>query len=214
MPIAIIGSLIACTVLYIVVSAIATGVVPYADLDVPAPIAKVADYTGLGFFGAFIKIGAIAGLTSVILVQLLGQSRIFYSMSRDGLLPPFIRRVHPRFRTPYITSIVTGLAVSIPAAILPVRDAAKLVSIGTLLAFVIVCCGVLVLRIREPNLPRPFKTPLVWFVAPMGALSSGYLMAYLDKETWLRLLIWLVIGLAIYFFYSRSHSRLAAGSGT
>ena len=209
MPIAIIGSLIACTLLYIIVSAIATGVVPYTELDVPAPIAKVADYTGLGFFGAFIKIGAIAGLTSVILVQLLGQSRIFYSMSRDGLLPPFIRRVHPRFRTPYITSIITGAAVSIPAAILPVRDAAKLVSIGTLLAFVIVSLGVLVLRIREPNLPRPFKTPFVWFVAPMGALSSAYLMYYLDKETWLRLLIWLVIGLTIYFFYSRTHSRLA-----
>jgi basic amino acid/polyamine antiporter, APA family len=197
--------------LYIVVSAIATGVVPYTELDVPAPIAKVADYTGLGFFGAFIKIGAIAGLTSVILVQLLGQSRIFYSMSRDGLLPPFIRRVHPRFRTPYITSVVTGLAVAIPAAILPVRDAAKLVSIGTLLAFVIVCVGVLVLRIREPNLPRPFKTPFVWFVSPAGALSAAYLMYFLDKETWIRLLVWLAIGLAIYFLYSRTHSRLATG---
>jgi APA family basic amino acid/polyamine antiporter len=133
-------------------------------------------------------------------------------MSRDGLLPPFIRRVHPRFRTPYITSVITGVAVAIPAAILPVRDAAKLVSIGTLLAFVIVCCGVLVLRIREPNLHRPFKTPLVWFVAPMGALSSAYLMAYLDKETWFRLVIWLVIGLAIFFVYSRRHSQLAASS--
>src|ERR687894_1631610 len=209
MPIAIIGALVACTLLYIIVSAIATGVVPYTELDVPAPIATVADRTGLGFFGAFIKIGAIAGLTSVILVQLLGQSRIFYSMSRDGLLPPFIRKVHPRFRTPYITSIVTGLAVAIPAAILPVRDAAKLVSIGTLFAFVIVCTGVLVLRIREPNLRRPFKTPFVWFVAPAGALSAAYLMAYLDMQTWIRLLIWLGIGLAIYFLYSRSHSVLA-----
>src|SRR5688572_30606283 len=208
MPIAIIGSLVACTVLYIVVSAIATGVVPYTQLDVPAPIAKVADYTGLGFFGAFIKIGAIAGLTSVILVQLLGQSRIFYSMSRDGLLPPFIRRVHPRFRTPYITSVVTGVAVAIPAAILPVRDAAKLVSIGTLLAFVIVCCGVLVLRIREPNLPRPLKTPFVRFVAPMGALSAAYLVFYLAMETWIRLLIWLAIGLTTYFLYGRIHSNL------
>jgi basic amino acid/polyamine antiporter, APA family len=209
MPIAIIGSLVVCTVLYIVVSAIATGVVPYAQLDVPAPIAKVADYTGLGFFGSFIKIGAIAGLTSVILVQLLGQSRVFYSMSRDGLLPPFVQKIHPRFRTPYITSIVTGLAVAIPAAILPVRDAAKLVSIGTLLAFVIVCAGVLVLRIREPNLPRPFKTPFVWFVAPMGVLSAAYLMFYLDLQTWIRLLIWLAVGLAIYFLYSRTHSVLA-----
>jgi basic amino acid/polyamine antiporter, APA family len=159
-----------------------------------------------------IKLGAIAGLTSVILVQLLGQSRVFYSMSRDGLLPPFVRRIHPRFRTPYITSVVTGLAVAIPAAILPVRDAAKLVSIGTLLAFVIVCTGILVLRIREPNLPRPFKTPLVWFVAPMGALSAAYLMFYLDKETWFRLIIWLAIGLAIYFLYSRKHSVLERGT--
>jgi basic amino acid/polyamine antiporter, APA family len=213
MPIAIIGALVACTLLYIIVAAIATGVVPYTELDVPAPIATVADRTGLGFFGAFIKIGAIAGLTSVILVQLLGQSRIFYSMSRDGLLPPFVRKVHPRFRTPYITSILTGLAVAIPAAILPVRDAAKLVSIGTLFAFVIVCTGVLVLRIREPNLRRPFKTPFVWFVAPAGALSAAYLMAYLDMQTWIRLLIWLAIGLAIYFLYSRTHSVLARNRG-
>jgi APA family basic amino acid/polyamine antiporter len=212
MPIGIIGSLIVCTVLYIVVSAIATGVVPYALLDVPAPIAKVADHVGLGVLSSLIKLGAIAGLSSVILVQLLGQSRVFYSMSRDGLLPPFVRRIHPRFRTPYITSVVTGLAVAIPAAILPVRDAAKLVSIGTLLAFLIVCSGVLVLRIREPNLPRPFKTPFVWFVAPAGALSAAYLMFYLDIETWLRLLLWLAIGLAIYFLYSRTHSRLAVGS--
>src|SRR2546423_1706602 len=199
MPIGIIGSLVICTVLYVVVSAIATGVVPYAQLDVPAPIAKVADYAGLGVISSLIKLGAIAGLTSVILVQLLGQSRVFYSMSRDGLLPPFVRRIHPRFRTPYITSVVTGIAVAIPAALLPVRDAAKLVSIGTLLAFVIVCSGILVLRIREPNLPRPFKTPLVWFVAPMGTLSAAYLMLHLDQETWLRLVVWFLIGLAIYF---------------
>jgi APA family basic amino acid/polyamine antiporter len=210
MPIGIIGSLIICTILYIVVAAIATGVMPYTQLDVPDPIARVADYAGLGVFSSLIKMGAIAGLTSVILVQLLGQSRVFYSMSRDGLLPAFVQKIHPRFRTPYITSIVTGLAVAIPAAILPVRDAAKLVSIGTLLAFVIVCSGVLVLRIREPNLPRPFKTPFVWFVAPMGALSAAYLMFYLDVQTWIRLLVWLGIGLAIYFLYSRTHSALAA----
>ena len=212
MPIGILGSLVICTVLYIVVAAIATGVMPYTQLDVPDPIARVADYAGLGVFASLIKLGAIAGLTSVILVQLLGQSRVFYSMSRDGLLPPFVRRIHPRFRTPYITSVVTGLAVAIPAALLPVRDAAKLVSIGTLLAFVIVSVGVLVLRIREPDLPRPFKTPFVWFVAPMGALSAAYLMFYLDKETWLRLVVWLVIGLAIFFLYSRKHSRLASSS--
>ena len=209
MPIGIIGSLIVCTVLYIAVAAIATGVVPYRELDVPDPIAKVADYAGLGFFASLIKLGAIAGLTSVILVQLLGQSRVFYSMSRDGLLPPFVQTIHPRFRTPYITSIVTGLAVAIPAGLLPVRDAAKLVSIGTLLAFVIVSIGVLVLRVREPELPRPFKTPMIWFVAPMGAISAAYLMFYLDKETWIRLLVWLLIGFVIYFAYGRKHSRVA-----
>jgi APA family basic amino acid/polyamine antiporter len=211
MPIGIIGSLIICTVLYIIVAAIATGVVPYSQLDVPDPIAKVADVAGLGIFASLIKLGAIAGLSSVILVQLLGQSRVFYSMSRDGLLPPFVQKIHPRFRTPYITSIATGLAVALPAAILPVRDAAKLVSIGTLLAFVIVCIGVLVLRIREPNLHRPFKAPFIWFVAPAGALSAAYLMFYLDAETWIRLLVWLGIGFAIYFLYSRKHSRLARG---
>jgi APA family basic amino acid/polyamine antiporter len=210
MPIGIIGSLIICTVLYIVVAAIATGVMPYTQLDVPDPIARVADYAGLGIFSSLIKMGAIAGLTSVILVQLLGQSRVFYSMSRDGLLPPFVQKIHARFRTPYITSIVTGLAVAIPAAILPVRDAAKLVSIGTLLAFVLVCTGVLILRIREPNLKRPFKTPFVWFVAPMGALSAAYLMFYLDLQTWIRLLVWLAIGLTIYFLYGRKHSNLEA----
>jgi APA family basic amino acid/polyamine antiporter len=209
MPIGIIGSLVVCTVLYIVVAGIATGVTPYRLLDVPDPIAKVADYAGLGVFSSIIKLGAIAGLTSVILVQLLGQSRVFYSMSRDGLLPPVVRRIHPRFRTPYITSILTGLAVAVPAGLLPVRDAAKLVSIGTLLAFVIVSIGVLVLRIREPELPRPFRTPLVWVVSPLGALSALYLMVYLDIETWIRLVVWLLIGLAIYFLYSRHHAKVA-----
>ena len=210
MPIGIIGSLLVCTILYIVVAAIETGVLPYTQLDVPDPIAKVADAAGLGWISSLIKLGAIAGLTSVILVQLLGQSRVFYSMSRDGLLPPFVNRIHPRFRTPWITSIVTGIAVAIPAAILPVRDAAKLVSIGTLLAFIIVSIGIIVLRVREPDLPRPFRTPLVWFVAPAGALSAAYLMFYLDIETWIRLLVWLAIGLTIYFLYGRHHARVAS----
>ena len=209
MPIGIIGSLIVCTILYIIVAAIATGVLPYTQLDVPDPIAKVADAAGLGWVSSLIKLGAIAGLTSVILVQLLGQSRVFYSMRRDGLLPPFVNKVHPRFRTPWITSILTGVAVAIPAGILPVRDAAKLVSIGTLLAFVIVSIGILVLRIREPELERPFRTPIVWFVAPMGAISALYLMSSLDIETWIRLVVWLAIGLTIYFLYGRHHARVA-----
>jgi APA family basic amino acid/polyamine antiporter len=145
----------------------------------------------------------------VILVMLLGQSRVFYSMSRDGLLWPFINRVHPRFQTPYITSIVTGIAVAIFAAILPIRDAASLVSIGTLLAFVIVSIGVLVLRVREPNLPRVFKTPAVFVVAPLGAFSAAYLMISLPLVTWVRLAIWFVIGMGVYFGYGMQHSKLA-----
>ncbi len=213
MPIGIIGSLIVCTVLYIVVSGIATGVVPYRELDVPDPIALVADRAGLGWFSTLIKIGAIAGLSSVILVMLLGQARVFYSMSADGLLPPWVNKIHPRFRTPWITQIVTGIAVVIFAGLLTVREAGALVSIGTLLAFVIVSVGILVLRIRQPDLPRPFKTPAVWVVAPLGALSSFYLMYFLPWPTWRRLFVWLAIGLVIYFLYGRTHSRLARRPG-
>jgi APA family basic amino acid/polyamine antiporter len=213
MPIGIIGSLLICTVLYIIVAAIATGVVHYKELDVPDPIAFAADKAGMGkWMKGLIKVGAIAGLSSVILVMLLGQSRVFWAMSRDGLLPPFINRVHPRFKTPWITSIVTGVVVAIFSAVFTVREAGSLVSIGTLLAFVIVSVGVLVLRIREPNLPRVFKTPAVWLVAPLGALSAIYLMIFLSGKTWLRLIIWLAIGLAIYFLYGMHRSKLATQS--
>src|SRR5256714_1333230 len=208
MPIGIIGSLLICTVLYILVSGIATGVVPYRELNVPDPIAVAADRAGLGWMATLIKLGAIAGLSSVILVMLLGQSRVFYSMARDGLLPPFVNRVHPKFQTPYIPSIVTGIVVAFFAAILPIRDAASLVSIGTLLAFVIVSIGILVLRKREPNLPRAFRTPAVWAVAPLGALSALYLMASLSRRTWERLIIWFIIGMVVYFAYGVRHSRL------
>jgi APA family basic amino acid/polyamine antiporter len=208
MPIGIIASLLVCTVLYIIVAAVATGVVPYAELNVPDPIAMVADRAGLGWIATFIKLGAIAGLSSVILVMLLGQSRIFYTMSKDGLLPPFIGKVHPRFKTPWVTSIVTGIAVAMPAGFLTVREAGSLVSIGTLLAFVIVAFAVMVLRWREPNLHRPFKTPLVWVVAPLSAASAFYLMYFLPWRTWERLLIWLAIGLVIYFLYGVRNSVL------
>jgi basic amino acid/polyamine antiporter, APA family len=208
MPIGIIGSLLICTILYILVSGIATGVMPYTELNVPDPIAVVADRAGLGWISTFIKLGAIAGLSSVILVMLLGQSRVFYSMARDGLLPDWVNKVHPRFQTPWVTSIVTGLAVAIPAGWFTVREAGSLVSIGTLLAFVIVSIGILVLRLREPELPRPFKAPVVWFTALAGAGSALYLMVSLPWRTWERLIIWFVIGLVLYATFGYRHSRL------
>ncbi len=209
MPIGIIGSLLICTILYILVSAIATGVVPYRELDVPDPIAVAADRAGMKWMAELIKLGAIAGLSSVILVMMLGQTRVLWTMSRDGLLPPFVSRVHPRFQTPWIVTIITGIFVAIFSAVFTVREAGSLCSIGTLLAFVIVSLAVLVLRVREPDLPRAFKTPLVWFVAPMGALSALYLMVSLPWTTWVRLLAWFLIGMLVYFAYSRYHSRLA-----
>ncbi|HEY3862926.1 MAG TPA: amino acid permease [Verrucomicrobiae bacterium] len=209
MPIGIIGSLLVCTVLYILVSGIATGIVPYQQLDVPDPIALAADHAGLGWMARVIKLGAIAGLSSVILVMMLGQSRVFYSMARDGLLPPIISRVHPRFQTPWLGTIITGICVAIFSAIFTVRDAGNLCSIGTLLAFVIVSVGVLVLRLRQPQLPRPFKTPWIWATAPLGALSALGLMAGLPKQTWIRLIVWFVIGMAVYIPYGISHSKLA-----
>ena len=211
MPIGIIGSLLICTLLYIVVSAIATGVVPYQELNVPDPIALVADRAGLGWMSTFIKMGAIAGLSSVILVMLMGQSRIFWTMSNDGLLPQFVNKVHPRFQTPWITSIITGVVVAFFAGLLNVREAASLVSIGTLLAFVIVAVGVLVLRVREPELERPFKAPFVWFVAPAGALSALYLMSALPLHTWERLIIWFALGMIVYFAYGIRKSKLREG---
>src|SRR5213083_470068 len=210
MPIGIIGSLLICTVLYILVSGVATGIMSYHDLNVPDPIAVAADHAGLGWMSSLIKLGAIAGLSSVILVMLLGQSRVFYSMARDGLMPQFVNKIHPRFQTPYLTSIVTGIGVAFVSALLTVREAGNLVSIGTLLAFVIVSIGVVVLRVREPNLPRAFKTPAVFIVAPLGALSAAYLMVSLPWTTWRRLIIWFVFGMVIYFLYGMRHSKLAS----
>jgi basic amino acid/polyamine antiporter, APA family len=209
MPIGIIGSLLICTVLYIAVAGIATGIVPYRELDVPDPIAKAADHAGLGWMASLIKLGAIAGLSSVILVMLLGQSRIFWTMSKDGLLPKFVSSVHPKFRTPWLTTIFTGLIVAIFSALFTVREAGSLVSIGTLLAFVIVSIGVLVLRVREPHLPRRFKTPCVWLVAPLGAFSALYLMWFLPWRTWQRLIFWFVLGIIVYFLYGVRRSNLA-----
>jgi APA family basic amino acid/polyamine antiporter len=212
MPIGILGSLAICTVLYILVSGLLTGVVSYRALNVADPVAVGIDATGIRWGSFLVKLGAIAGLGSVMLVMLLGQSRVFFSMSRDGLLPEWAGRVHPKFRTPYISSITVGIFVAIFASLIPIGVLGELVSIGTLLAFVIVCAGVWILRVRRPNLERPFRTPWVPFVPIMGILVSGLMMASLPLDTWLRLIIWLVIGMAVYFFYGRHHSRVQAAT--
>lgn len=210
MPRGILGSLAVCTIIYILVGVVMTGMVPYEKLNVPDPIAVAVNAGGDDLFWLRfpIKIGAIAGLSSVILVMLMGQPRIFYSMSNDGLLPKVFSAIHPRFKTPYITTIITGLVAMVLAGFGPINLLGELVSIGTLLAFVIVCAGILVLRYTDPQLVRPFKTPFFPFVPILGILVCLYLMAGLPWHTWERLLIWLLIGIIIYFTYSRRHSKV------
>jgi APA family basic amino acid/polyamine antiporter len=211
MPIGILGSLLICTVLYVIVSAVLTGIVSYTELNVPAPLALAIDRTGqaLIWLRPLIKIGAIAGLSSVILVMLLGQPRIFYTMAKDGLLPRSFSKVHRRFRTPYVTTILTGIIACIIAGLLPINILSELVSIGTLLAFAIVCVSIIVLRKKRPDVARPFKTPWVPWIPLAGAVICFTQMLSLPWETWERLLIWMAVGLIIYFFYSRKHSKIA-----
>lgn len=208
MPVGILGSLAICTVLYILVAGCLTGILNYRQLNVADPIAIGIDETGVRWGSFLVKIGAFGGLSSTMIVMLLGQSRVFFSMSRDGLLPKWASKIHPRFRTPYISSIVVGLAVASFSCSIALGTLGQLVSIGTLLAFVIVCAGVWVLRVREPNAPRPFKAPMVPFVPIMGILISLGMMFGLPLATWLRLIVWLLIGQVIYFLYGRHHSRV------
>ena len=210
MPIGILASLAVCTVLYIAVALVMTGIVNFKDLNVPAPIALAIDRSGsaLDWLRPLIKIGAIAGLSSVVLVMLMAQPRIFYSMAKDGLLPKKFASVHSKFKTPHITTIITGSIAAVVAGLFPIGILGELVSIGTLLAFVIVCIGIIVLRKNRPELNRPFKTPLVPLIPILGAIICLGQMLALPGDTWVRLIVWMGIGVAIYYFYGRKNSKM------
>src|SRR5690349_13667147 len=206
LPFGILVSLALCTVLYIAVAIVLIGIVPYTKLNVADPIAVGIEATGLTWFSPVVKVSALFGLFSTMLVQLLGQTRIFYSMSRDGLLPPLFGRVHPKFRTPHLSTLVTGIIVAVAAGLLPLSTLSQLVSMGTLLAFTLVCIGIIILRKTAPDLERPFRTPGMPWVPALGALACVVQMVGLPWETWARLIIWLVLGMVVYVAYGRHHA--------
>ena len=207
MPIGILASLVVCTILYVAVAIVLTGMVSYKELDVSAPVALALDkYQGLHMLGLPVKLGAVCGMTSVMLVMTIAQARIFFAMARDGLLPPFFGRVHPRFRTPSTATIITGVSAVIIGGLFPVKLLGEVVAIGTLAAFVTVCLGVLVLRRTRPDLPRPFRAPWPWFTCIAGALVCGYMMISLGAATWWRLGLWTALGVVVYAVYGYKHS--------
>jgi APA family basic amino acid/polyamine antiporter len=209
MPIGILGSLIVCTLLYILMSAVLTGMLPYAQLNDAAPVAVALQaHEGLNWLTPWVIVGALAGLTSVILVMILGQARIFLSMARDGLLPPAFSAVHPKFQTPHLATLITGTLAAIIGGLFPIGILGELVSIGTLIAFIVVCLGVLILRYTRPDLDRPFRVPAIWVTSLLGVAFCGVMAGFLPRDTWLRLLIWTAIGVAIYFFYGYRKSAL------
>lgn len=208
LPVGILASLAICTLLYVIVAAVMTGLVPYQQLGVADPIAKAVDVIGLTWFSVLIKVGALAGLTTVILVLLYGQSRIFFTISRDGLLPKLFSDVHPTLQTPWKSQMMIGAIVAVVAALTPIGILGEMVSIGTLFAFILVCGAVIYLRKSDAHVARPFRTPGVPIVPILGIGFCLLLMAGLPLDTWLRLIIWLAIGLVIYFLYGRRHSVL------
>jgi APA family basic amino acid/polyamine antiporter len=208
MPRGILGSLIACSLIYAVVGLVATGLVPYTQLKGADPLARAFEVAGIGWGQAVISAGAIVSMTAVLLVFQMGQPRIFFSMSRDGLLPSAFRAVHPRFRTPHVTTIVTGVVVALLSTFLDDDETYDLTNIGTLFAFLVVCVGVLALRLRDPDRPRPFRVPFVWGVAPLGAFACLFVMLGLPRTAWIRFGVWMAVGIAIYFGYGFWHSRL------
>jgi APA family basic amino acid/polyamine antiporter len=214
MPIGIIGSLVVCTILYVLFSHVLTGMVNYKDLNTAAPVALAIDLTPYTWLKSVIKIAIIAGYTSVILVMLLGQSRVFYSMSRDGLLPKLFSDIHPKYRTPWRSNLLFMVFVGCFAAFAPIQIVGEMTSIGTLFAFVLVCIGIIVMRRTHPQLPRPFRTPFVPILPIVGVAVNLFLMAGLGWENWARLFVWMAIGMAIYFGYSRHRSHLTLSPAT
>jgi APA family basic amino acid/polyamine antiporter len=208
MPIGILGSLGICTALYVAVSIVVTGMVKYTDIKVDAPLAEAFRSVGRPGFATMISVGALFGLTTVMMILLLGQSRVFFAMSRDRLLPPGFSKVSERFGTPVRTTLTTGGVVALISMFVPLTELAELVNIGTLFAFILVAVGVLVLRRKRPDLPRAFRCPGVPAVPVLAMLASFYLMLNLPAATWLRFAIWMIIGLAVYFLYGAKHSRL------
>lgn len=208
MPRGILGSLFICTALYVAVSIVVTGMQHYSKLSIDAPLADAFKATGHPFYAGVISFGAAVGLTTVCMILLLGQTRVFFAMSRDGLLPRFFSRVHPKYRTPHRPTILLGVLIAVLAGFTSLSELAELVNIGTLFAFVIVAVSVVILRRTRPDLHRAFRTPLVPWVPILSVASSLWLMLNLPAETWLRFGIWMVIGFVVYFLYGRSHSRI------
>jgi len=214
LPIGIFGSLAICTALYVAVSLVVTGMVKYTDIKVKAPLAEAFRSVGQPAIATLVSVGALIGLTTVMLILMLGQSRVFFAMSRDRLLPPVFSKVSERFGTPYRTTLLTGVAVAVISALVPLTELAELVNIGTLFAFIVVALGVVVLRRSRPDLPRAFRCPAVPVVPALSVLASLYLMLNLPAATWVRFVIWMVIGLVIYAFYGYRSSRLATAEQT